>query len=104
MRKTLLSLIALSLISFNLFASEALTTDTFRDVSRKVLELNSKYGSKNVLVVFDIDNTVLAMKRDLGSDQWFEWQAGMIFSETESFQKITSDFEELLKIQNFLYY
>ena len=27
-----------------------------------------------VLVVFDIDNTLLAMEQGLGSDQWYDWQ------------------------------
>ena len=31
-------------------------------------------GRDNVLVVLDIDNTLLAMEQDLGSDQWYEWQ------------------------------
>ncbi len=31
-------------------------------------------GPENVLVVFDIDNTLLAMEQGLGADQWYEWQ------------------------------
>ncbi len=31
-------------------------------------------GKENVLVIFDIDNTLLAMEQDLGSDQWYDWQ------------------------------
>lgn len=38
----------------------------------------SAYGMRNVLVVFDIDNTILANKVSIGSDQWFEWQAHLI--------------------------
>ena len=32
------------------------------------------YGSEHVLVIFDLDNTLLAMEENLGSDQWYEWQ------------------------------
>lgn len=31
-------------------------------------------GVAKVLVIFDIDNTLLAMGQDLGSDQWYDWQ------------------------------
>lgn len=43
-----------------------ITTDT-----RGLLEVA---GKENVLVVVDIDNTILAMEQGLGSDQWYEWQ------------------------------
>ena len=42
------------------------TTDTL-----KLIELTDRKG---ILVVFDIDNTLLAMEQGLGSDQWYDWQ------------------------------
>ena len=30
------------------------------------------------LIVFDIDNTLLAMKQSLGSDQWYNWKSDLI--------------------------
>ncbi|MFT5139624.1 MAG: hypothetical protein ACI9H8_001603 [Lysobacterales bacterium] len=33
-----------------------------------------KVGLDQTLVVFDIDNTLLAMEQGLGADQWYEWQ------------------------------
>ncbi|MDX1459693.1 MAG: DUF2608 domain-containing protein [Xanthomonadales bacterium] len=33
-----------------------------------------RLGSNRILVVFDLDNTLLAMEQGLGSDQWYEWQ------------------------------
>jgi len=44
------------------------------DVTTDALQLADRVGSQNVLVVFDIDNTLLAMEQGLGSDQWYEWQ------------------------------
>ena len=38
------------------------------------LQLGSQLGLENILVVFDIDNTLLAMEQGLGADQWYEWQ------------------------------
>ena len=39
------------------------------------------YGSEHVLVIFDLDNTLLAMVDNLGSDQWYEWQTNKLAKE-----------------------
>ena len=44
------------------------------DVTADVLNLTERAGVKNVLVIFDIDNTLLAMEQGLGADQWYDWQ------------------------------
>ncbi|WP_155914601.1 DUF2608 domain-containing protein [Asticcacaulis sp. AC460] len=36
--------------------------------------LSAKAKGRNVIVIFDIDNTLLTMPQDLGSDTWFNWQ------------------------------
>jgi hypothetical protein len=50
------------------------TTDDLGMVTDIALQLADSHGKDQVLVVFDIDNTLLAMERDLGSDQWYYWQ------------------------------
>lgn len=89
-------LLFLLLISSS-WAHEYLETKTHVDVYNKANELKAKYGARNVLIVFDIDNTLLKAKQSLGSDQWFEWQA-------EAIKQASSDasfrtFDELLKAQ-----
>ena len=49
-------------------------TDDLAVVVDDALAMTDRYGKGRVLVVFDIDNTLLAMEQDLGSDQWYEWQ------------------------------
>lgn len=49
-------------------------TADLADVTADTVRLVEQVGRENVLVVFDIDNTLLAMEQDLGSDQWYEWQ------------------------------
>jgi hypothetical protein len=44
------------------------------DVTADALDLADRVGNGNVLVVLDIDNTILAMEQGLGADQWYEWQ------------------------------
>jgi len=49
-------------------------TADLADVSTDALKLAERAGVENVLVVFDIDNTLLAMEQGLGADQWYNWQ------------------------------
>jgi len=49
-------------------------TADLADVKTDTLDLIEKTVKENILVVFDIDNTLLAMEQGLGSDQWYEWQ------------------------------
>ena len=49
-------------------------TDDLATVTDSALQLADRYGRDQVLVVFDIDNTLLAMEQGLGSDQWYYWQ------------------------------
>jgi len=57
-------------------AIEALDRDTadLADVTTDALSLLDQTGKENMLVVLDIDNTILAMEQGLGADQWYEWQ------------------------------
>ena len=49
-------------------------TDDLTMVTKTALQLADRHGRDRVLVVFDIDNTLLAMEQGLGSDQWYYWQ------------------------------
>jgi len=55
---------------------ESLNRETadLADVTADALALADSNGSDNMLMVFDIDNTILAMEQGLGADQWYEWQ------------------------------
>jgi phosphoserine phosphatase len=49
-------------------------TGDLAEVAADTLEIAQMVGHRQVLVVLDIDNTILAMEQGLGSDQWYEWQ------------------------------
>jgi len=49
-------------------------TADLADITAHTLKLTETTSKENILVVFDIDNTILAMEQGLGSDQWYEWQ------------------------------
>jgi hypothetical protein len=60
-------------IDKSIYAMDKETSD-LADVTADTLKLIEKTNRHNILVVFDIDNTLLAMEQGLGSDQWYDWQ------------------------------
>ena len=84
-------------------ASEVRETLDFRDVESTVEFLVDRFGAHHVLLVLDIDNTILAMNHELGSDQWFEWQKFLVENKPYSNAAVASDFDGLLEVQGTLY-
>lgn len=60
--------------SAELIQSLSLETDDLGAVVADSLSLARQVGKGKVLVVLDIDNTILAMEQGLGADQWYDWQ------------------------------
>ena len=58
------------------------------------------HGTERVLVVFDIDNTLMAMEQGLGSDQWYDWQKTLQLADPCD-ARLVSD---RLAVQGALYY
>lgn len=76
------------------------TAFSFDEIQQEAFRLADVAGeAKDVLLVFDIDNTLLAMNQDLGSDQWFNWQQTLL----EGDWRRVGDFQELLRVQSLLY-
>jgi hypothetical protein len=84
-------------------ASELQATKDFSDVAKTVDGYVAKFGAEHVLLVLDIDNTVMSMDSDLGSDHWFEWQNYLLTNEPTSSHLVAKTFPELLKAQGILY-
>lgn len=79
-------------------ASSSHITD-MRPVEIAAKALSDRYGTDRVLVVYDIDNTLLAMTTLLGSDQWFDHQ----FKVAPPNQRIYKSPDCLFKSQGLLY-
>ncbi len=77
-------------------------SDDFNQIDREVSKIVEVFGSDRVLVVFDIDNTILALNQDLGSDQWFSWQS-LLIKNGDFTNAVAKDFGALLKVQEKLY-
>src|SRR6476660_2126319 len=100
------SLVFLALLlstGFAARASELQATKDFADVAKAVEGYAAKFGAEHVLLVMDIDNTVMSMDSDLGSDHWFEWQNYLLKNEPTSPHLVAKTFPDLLKAQGILY-
>jgi len=60
-------------------------------IDRAIREKIHRYGADQVLVVMDIDNTILTGHTDLGSDIWYQWQAGELEVKPAPDQLLTKD-------------
>jgi len=61
----------------SLGAPQAPASADFAAVEQAALDLGAKFGTDKVLLVFDMDNTLLRMNQDFGSDEWYTWQRGL---------------------------
>jgi len=81
-------------------ASQSNQTSDLAQFTSDALQVAELVGSENILVVFDIDNTLLAMEQDLGADQWYEWQKQLASTDPCHQQAV----ENRLAIQGALYF
>lgn len=79
------------------------TTDSYQDVKEVTLNAIEKYGAKKVLFASDIDNTLLTMDQNLGSDAWFLWQSKQISTNKKDELYSINSFDKLLKAQRLLF-
>ena len=69
-------------------------TNSFADVVSVTTSLTRQYGADKVLIVLDIDNTILTSTTDLGSDVWYQWQTNKLEVKPTSSQKVSCLFED----------
>ncbi|BDX07870.1 DUF2608 domain-containing protein [Planctobacterium marinum] len=67
---------------------------SYDPIVAEVNRLNAKYGVSNVLIVLDIDNTILTSSVDLGGDVWYQWQRGKLDIKPTDEQKVACLFED----------
>jgi hypothetical protein len=84
-------------------AWEVRETVDFADSVARAEEYCDQLSPADVLFVVDIDNTLMAMRNALGSDQWFEWQEYLLKHEPGSPLLVGSEFGDLLDAQGLLF-
>ena len=91
--KTLYAQLVFLALSLQLSFGQVIT-DTVIDygnINQTILEKVKQYGAENVLVVLDIDNTILTSDTDLGSDIWYQWQNDELDVKPTPEQKLAKD-------------
>jgi hypothetical protein len=68
---------------------QAPASPDFAAVEQAALDLGTKYGTERVLLVFDMDNTLLSMNQDFGSDEWFTWQRALAAADPAKIKALT---------------
>lgn len=92
--KTLATILLILSFGLNASFSQSLKDTSVVDypIIDKFIRMKvEKFGAQNVLVVMDIDNTILTGDADLGSDIWYQWQAGELEVKPTPEQKIAKD-------------
>ncbi|WP_299073144.1 DUF2608 domain-containing protein [uncultured Paraglaciecola sp.] len=69
-------------------------TNAYAEIVSDTASLSAQYGTENVLVVLDIDNTILTSTTDLGSDLWYQWQRGKLDIKPTAAQQVACLFED----------
>lgn len=81
------------------FAHQKLSIQSM--VELEAIEKQLPAGS--TLFVFDIDNTLLTTKIDLGGDAWFSWQEGLLKTNPGDPDLVAQDFAGLINVQGWMY-
>lgn len=80
------------------------TTSSMTKISADVLNYAQKVGAENVLVAYDIDNTLLAPADgyDLATTQWWDWQSDLIANHCSVTPNycVGQDISQLLKVND----
>lgn len=75
--------------------SKRITADKIADVESLLQEKAVQYGAENILVIWDIDHTLLTPFADLGASYWFKWQVGLLETPERESEQIASNLTEL---------
>ena len=75
---------------------KVLAITEFQKVDSVVNILIDQYAISDVLVVLDIDNTILTSSTDLGGDIWYQWQRGKLNIKPTEEQKVECLFEDAI--------
>ena len=97
-----LALITLNACSTNhpqpVSSVKVVETTRFQDVVDLSQQKVAVYDNENVLIVVDIDNTLLTSTSDLGGDIWYQWQRDQLDVKPSAEQKVKCLFEDSIAL------
>lgn len=113
MKKLILSVFVFTSLNYSLLAQATVsqyTTDDMAIPAQDAKILSERYSGEQVLIAYDIDNTLLAplnngspaQNCDLMTTQWWDWQAQLISTNSSSSFRVANDMSQLTHINNTL--
>jgi len=72
------------------------STYEYAEIDHEIRSIQKEFDDDRILVVLDIDNTILTSQTDLGSDIWYEWQSGKLDLKPTPEQKVPCLFEDAI--------
>lgn len=75
-------------------------TKSLEEVKRAFRDLTQTVDPRKILLVTDLDNTLLSMDTDFGSEHWYMWQKALIDSGTTGFPAVAKTTGQMLQIQD----
>lgn len=104
MQCRLVGLLLSVFFSISTLAAQRLETADLAEVRTQAETLAAQFGGpQQVMLVFDLDNTLLKHQQALGTDQWFRWQEDAVLNNKEIPERVAKDFNGLLGIQGVLF-
>ncbi|QGP53754.1 HAD superfamily, subfamily IIIB (Acid phosphatase) [Piscirickettsia salmonis] len=98
-----LTLGLITLISPCCLASQQITVHTFKQFYQQAEHTAEQYSPKDILIVFDIDDTLLKLKQPFGGASWWDWQSNLLKNNPKSPLLEAHSVQNLLKIQGMLF-
>lgn len=81
----------------------SIATNNFGQVTALTASILQGVQPQELLVVFDIDNTLLRLREDFGSEHWFMWQRDLVERKLAQLPSVTDSVDNLLTIQSWIY-
>lgn len=92
-------IVVLQCLSASAHAHQKLSVQSMHELE----PIATEGDARQTLFVFDIDNTLLRTKSDLGGDAWFSWQEELLKNSPQHPDLVARDFAGLLTVQGWLF-
>lgn len=76
-----------------------IVTGEYSAVSKIITEKETLYPSDKILLVFDIDNTLLTSGTRIGGDIWYQWQTDKLPLKPDDSQKVPCLYENTISMR-----
>ena len=77
---------------------ENIKTMNYDEINKIIVDKEARHSAEKVLLVFDIDNTLLTSGTRLGGDIWYQWQTGKLALKPSAEQKVSCLYDNAIAL------